>query len=110
MRVKYSLIFKPEKRSEKMVDLEVHYMNEVIGAINTYIYMINKADKWEPEGKKIINNKWFFRLEDNRQTFVAKLTIKGVAECISFKDQEWRSLTANMLGNFKLKELYMRNK
>jgi hypothetical protein len=93
-------------RSEIMVDLEVHFKNEVIGAINTYINMINQVDKWEPEGKKIINKKWVYKIIDNNQTFVAKLTINGTDKIISFIGNEWRSFTSNMLGNPKLKELY----
>ncbi|WP_121604898.1 hypothetical protein [Virgibacillus sp. Bac332] len=89
------------------MDLETHYKNEVIGAVNTFIQMINQADKWNPEGKKIIENNWHYRLQDNN-TFLAKLKINGADEVLSFQKSEWKNLSVNMLGNYKLKELYLR--
>jgi hypothetical protein len=89
------------------MNIETHYKNEVIGAINTFIQMINQADKWNPKGKGIIENNWHYCLQDNN-TFLAKLKINGNDEVLSFKKSEWKNLSANMLGNSKLKELYER--
>lgn len=89
------------------MDLETHYKNEVIGAINTFIQMINQTDKWNPIGKGIIENEWHYRIQNNN-TFIAKLSINGVDEILSFQRSEWRNLSVNMLGNPKLSELYIR--
>jgi hypothetical protein len=89
------------------MNLEIHYKNEVIGAVNTFIQMINQADKWNPRGKGIIENHWYYYLQDNN-TFLVKLKINGVDEVLSFKKSEWKNLSANMLGNSKLKVLYER--
>lgn len=89
------------------MDINTHWKNEVIGAINTFIQMINQADKYNPEGKGIIDNNWKYHIQDNH-TFLAEIKINGRNEILSFEKSEWWNLRANMLGNLKLKELYER--
>ncbi|RBP04489.1 hypothetical protein [Rossellomorea aquimaris] len=89
------------------MSIETHYKNEVIGAVNTFIQMINQSDKWNPKGKGIIRNNWHYSIQSNN-TFLAKLRINGFDEVLLFNKTEWNNLNANMLGNSKLKELYER--
>ncbi|MRX72777.1 hypothetical protein GJU40_11535 [Bacillus lacus] len=89
------------------MNIDTHYKNEVIGAVNTFIQMINQADKYNPEGKGIIDNNWHYCLQDNH-TFLVKLKINGINEVVSFEKLEWKNLSANMLVNIKLKELHER--
>ncbi|MEK4382284.1 hypothetical protein NSS70_10555 [Aeribacillus sp. FSL K6-2848] len=90
------------------IDQEEHFRREVIGAINTYIRMINESDKWDPVGLGIIDNVWNSHLEDNGDTFVATLNIKGNKEKIYFKKDDWKSFNANMMANQQLQNLFNR--
>lgn len=88
--------------------LEEAYKNTVVGAINTYIRIINEADKMNEMGLNIIDNEWYSYTRDDGKTFVAILKINGQEEEIIFTEKEWRSLNNNMFASKQLQNLQMR--
>jgi hypothetical protein len=88
--------------------LEEVYKNQIVGAINTYIRVINESDIYNEVGINKINNEWYSYLEDNGDTFVAILIIDGKEEKFRFKKHEWRTLNVNPLANPQLLQLKKR--
>ncbi|MDG5789615.1 hypothetical protein QA612_19335 [Evansella sp. AB-P1] len=78
------------------------YLKEAIGAINTYILMINDHTQTLC-GKKIIENKWYFYIKEN--TLITTLIVYEQEKEIKFFEIEWKGTKANMLGNPKLEDL-----
>ncbi|NUH86250.1 hypothetical protein HUN92_21630 [Bacillus firmus] len=84
---------------------EAIFKERIVGAINTCIRMINESDKWDLEGKGIIENEWHSYQIKNDHTFVAVLTILGQKQTILFKKEEWIGFDVNVAANVKLQEL-----
>lgn len=84
-----------------------HFKNRIIGAINSYIRLINSSVKNESNGE-IISSQWKSHLEDEKNTFVATLKVNGKEELLYFSYDEWKAIDVDVLQNIKLKNL--RNK
>ncbi|MNJ48941.1 hypothetical protein D3C77_441510 [compost metagenome] len=80
-----------------------HYKKAVVGAVNSYIRMING------DGKELIDNTWRSTVTDDG-TFHIHLIVQGREETITLQKDEWIGLDNNLLGNSKLKELANRFK
>lgn len=85
--------------------LEEVFKNQIVGAINTYIRVINESNKLNEVGIGKINNEWYSYLEEGGDTFVAILNIDGNEEKFQFKKSEWKTLNANPLANPQLLQL-----
>lgn len=90
------------------ISLDEIYKNQIVGAINTYIRMINESDKLNINGLGIIDNEWHSYLEENGNTFVAILKIKNKEEKLYFKKWEWKGININMFSNEQLQSLLKR--
>lgn len=84
-----------------------HFKNRIIGAINSYIRLINSSVKNE-SNDEIISSQWKSHLEDEKNTFVATLKVNGKEELLYFSYDEWKAIDVDVLQNIKLKNL--RNK
>jgi hypothetical protein len=93
-----------EKRKVAIVLQEV-FKGQIIGAINTYIRVVNESDKLNEVGNGRINNEWYSYLEEEGDTFVAILNIDGKEEKFHFKKSEWKTLNVNPLANPQLVQL-----
>lgn len=95
------------RRRVKLI-LEEVFKNKIIGAVNTYIRVINESDKLNEVGNGKINNEWYSYLEDDGDTFVVILNIGGNEEKFRFKKEEWKTLDVNPLINPQLLQLRKR--
>ena len=90
------------------ISLDEMYKNQIVGAINTYIRMINQSDKFNQNGRGIIDNEWHSYVEGGGNTFVAILKIRNQEEKLYFKEWEWKGLNINMFVNEQLQHLQRR--
>lgn len=84
--------------------MEDFYLKEALGAVRTYVKMINDQSAEDGNGEKIIDNTWYYYIEDDE--LVVTLIIYGEKRVISFSKEEWKGPEANMLGNSKLENLH----
>ncbi|HDR4706342.1 TPA: hypothetical protein QCQ87_001312 [Bacillus paranthracis] len=80
-----------------------YYLNEAIGAVNTYVKIINDHALEDGDGKEIINKVWHYNIED--EAFIVILICYGKPKKIFFNKREWNHPEANMLANSKLERL-----
>ncbi|HDR6244294.1 MULTISPECIES: hypothetical protein [Bacillus cereus group] len=90
------------------ISLDEVFKNQIIGAINTYIRMINDLAMENKEELEIIDNEWYSYLEEDGETFVAILKIYNIEEKFYFKEWEWKRLNINMFANEQLQDLQKR--
>ena len=80
------------------------FKSAVIGAVNTYIRLINESDKYDEVGKGIIDNTWRSTITTDG-CFHIHLTINGNEETITLLNGEWNDLSVNHLAIEKLQRL-----
>ncbi|KQL27508.1 hypothetical protein [Cytobacillus solani] len=80
-------------------------IDAVRGAVDSYIRMINEAEKDDINGKGIIKPEWYYYIDPSNEDFVILLEVRGFQEEITLKKSEWKSYQSNMLGNEKIKQL-----
>lgn len=80
-----------------------HYKKSVVGAVNSYIRMINESDKYDVVGKGIIDTTWRSTITSDG-CFHIHLKVNGHDDTITLTSEEWNSPSANHMGNAKLKE------
>lgn len=84
-----------------------HFKKRIVGAINSYIRLINSSEK-NGTDYEIISSQWKSHLEDDKNTFVATLKVNGKEELLYFSYDEWKSINVDILQNAKLKNLTKR--
>ncbi|WMT41745.1 hypothetical protein RE628_04445 [Paenibacillus sp. D2_2] len=84
-----------------------HFKKRIIGAINSYIRLINSSVKSD-SNDEIISSQWKSHLEDEKNTFVATLKVNGKEELLYFSYDEWKTYDVDVLKNNKLKNLMKR--
>ncbi|MEB8638211.1 hypothetical protein P4H32_31740 [Bacillus cereus] len=84
-----------------------HFKKRIIGAINSYIRLINSSVKNE-SNDVIISSQWKSHLEDEKNTFVATLKVNGKEEMFYFYYDEWKTIDVDVFQNNKLKNLMNR--
>lgn len=95
-------------RRERLILLtDEHFKKRIIGAINSYIRLINSSVKNE-SNDEIISSQWKSHLEDEKNTFVATLKVNGKEELLYFSYDEWKTIDVDVLQNIKLKNLMNR--
>ncbi|MDT9025099.1 hypothetical protein [Rossellomorea yichunensis] len=80
-------------------------IDAVRGAVDSYIRMINEAERDNLIGKAIIKPEWYYYIDPDNDDFVILLVVRGVQEKVTLKKGEWKSYQTNMLGNEKLMQL-----
>jgi hypothetical protein len=90
------------------ISVEKIYKNQIVGAINTYIRLINETVSTNKNIIGIIDNEWHSYLDGEGETFVAILKINNKEEKLYFEKCEWKGLDINMFANEKLQELQKR--
>jgi hypothetical protein len=78
----------------------------MIGAINSYIKLINSTANDESEER--ISKEWRFHLENSEKKFVATIKVYGFEERLCFEQYEWKSIDHDILKNEKLRNLLNR--
>lgn len=83
-----------------------HFTKRMIGAINSYIRLINSTANVESEVR--VSKEWRFHFENSEKTFVATIKVYGIEERLYFELYEWKSLDHDILKNEKLRNLLKR--
>lgn len=79
------------------------YTKETVGAIKTYLKIINEESE-EINGSKPIDNNWYYGI-DGENNFQVTIKVNDIERRIIFEEKEWFSNNVNMLGNEKLEKL-----
>jgi len=85
------------------------FKSAVVGAVNTYIRLINESDKYDVVGKGIIDNTWSSKITSDG-CFHIYLKVNGNEEVITLLNGEWNDISVNHLAIEKLQKLLERFK
>lgn len=82
------------------------YEDFLVGAINTYIRIINETNALNGEEEQLIEDRYEYLVHPSTNNFHLFLVVERKQRELVFSEEEWDGPGKNALANSKLKQLH----